>query len=276
MEEVQNEIKILFEYKEKYCEEDTINYKYYQNRDSRNNDEDDNNENDFIYDNNIKSNYCFQWNSKEDCYIENTLIFSDFQSYSLTEINNRLGCISCCKDCSNSIYINDLLTLKSKSISNHSQKYSDYKIITFRNRKNSTDYPIIYHTKNQSINYCSILQHTSPCSNTYTCFPVSPQSIVSNEMDNDVPDFANIIFILLFIVIVVSVIALIWVVIYVIRTYRRHKKANQISDENDGEDSEEIYDSQDEKEYLSDNYDYVYNPSEVEKSKKIVKLKIDS
>jgi len=274
MEEFQDEINILFEYKEKYCIEDNINYKFYQNRDTRNNEDEDIDDESYFYNNDINNGYCYQWNDKNNCYIESTLIFSDFQSYSLQEINDHLNCVSCCKDCSNSIYINDLLSLKSKSISNHSQRYLDYKILTFRNRKNSTDYPIIYHTKNQSINYCSSLQHTSPCSVTYTCFPVSPRTITSNEMDNDVPDFANIIFILLFIVIVVSVIALIWIVIYVIRTYRRHKKANQISDENDGNDSEEVYDSQDEKEYLSDNYDYVYRPSEEEK--KIVKLKIDS
>jgi len=260
MEEVQDEITIPFKYKEKYCNEETINYKYYRN-----------------HDNGDPNKYCYHWNEENECFIENTLIFSNFRSYSLANLNHALGCISCCKDCTNSIYLNDLQSLKSKSISNVAQNNGDFLIITFRNRKNSTDYPLVYHSKRQSLNYCSSYEpSSSPCSVTYTCFPVTPQTITSNEMDNDVPDFANIIFILLFIVVVISVIALIWIVIYVIRTYRRHKKQNQVADENDGEDDEEIYDSQDEKEYLSDNYDYVYRPSEEEKKKKIVKLKTDS
>ncbi|ORX57085.1 hypothetical protein BCR36DRAFT_462016 [Piromyces finnis] len=271
MERVQDEITFPFEYKEKYCKEDTNNYKYNQKRNTGNNNENDN----YSNSNALNNKFCYQWNAKDNCFIENTFVFNNIQEYSLIDINNQLGCISCCKDCMNNEYIDDLLSLKSKSISNISQEYLNYKIITFRKRKNSTDYPVIYHTKNNSLNYCSIIQHTSPCSNTYTCFPITQQkTITSNEIDNDVPDFANIIFILLFIVIVISVIALIWIAIYVIRTYRRHKKANKVSDENSGEDSEEIYDSQDEKEYLSDNYDYVYKPSEVENNK-IIKLKID-
>jgi len=263
MDEVQEEIVTPFKYKEKYCNEDSINYKYYRSNDN---------------DNHQSNRYCYQWDDINKCFIENTLIFSDFRSYSLNDLSQALGCISCCKDCTNNVYINDLQSLKSKSISNISQNNDDFLIITFRNRKNSTDYPLIYHSRTQSLNYCSLYQpSSSPCSVTYTCFPVTSRTITSDEIDNDVPDFANIIFILLFIVVVVSVIALIWIVIYVIRTYRRHKKKNQIADENYREDDEEVYDSQDDKEYLSDNYDYVYRPSSGEETqKKFVKLKTDS
>jgi hypothetical protein len=252
MNEDQYTISFNFNYKDKYCVEDTTNYKYF--RREKKEDEEDN----FL----LKSNgFCYKWNEENDCYVENIITFRDDQAFSISEISQTLGCISCCKDCSNHVYMYDLQSLKSKSISNVIQYIDDYKIVTFRNRQSTMDYPILYHTKNKVLRYCSIQKENSPCSNVYTCYPVIPRSIISNEVENDIPNFANIIFILLFIVIVIAIIALIWIVIYVFRTYRRHKKINQIVDVN-GEVHENVYDSQEDKEYLSDNYDYCYKQSE--------------
>jgi len=172
-----------------------------------------------------------------------------------------LGCISCCKDCLNGAYIYDLQSLKSKSISNTIQNTNSYKIITFRNKRNSTDYPILYHNKNQEIRYCLLENTNSLCSKTYTCYPVIPQNLIANELNKDVSKFSNVLYIILSIVFVIIIIGLIWAIFYVIRTYRRHKKINQIVDVN-GEVHENVYDSQEDKEYLSDNYDYCYKQSE--------------
>ncbi|ORX81756.1 hypothetical protein BCR32DRAFT_279514 [Anaeromyces robustus] len=296
MDKNQKELIIKFNYKEKYCEEDTLNYKFsYLQQLSDNS----------IVPRNLK--YCNQWDEKNKCFIENSMVFNDNFIYSINELSQQLGCISCCKDCSNKNYIQSLISLKSKSISNISQEMrilneneneneeeidieknnkkeikseinDYYKIITFRNKMNITDIPILYNIKSQNLNFCSQQKKISSCSIQYTCYPVQSRGFTSNEIDNEAPNFANIIFILLFIVVVISVIALIWIVIYVIRTYRRHKRMNQVIDENGEEICEEEYNSEDDKEYLSDNYDYCYKPSEIanKNNSTIIKLKYDS
>ena len=179
-----------------------------------------------------------------------------------------LGCISCCKDCLNGAYIYDLQSLKSKSISNTIQNTNSYKIITFRNKRNSTDYPILYHNKNQEIRYCLLENTNSLCSKTYTCYPVIPQNLIANELNKDVSKFSNVLYIILSIVFVIIIIGLIWAIFYVIRTYRRHKKINQVIDITGGDnykgENEDKNENQEEKVYLSNNFDYCNDPSKVE------------
>ncbi|KAG4105462.1 hypothetical protein H8356DRAFT_1287380 [Neocallimastix lanati (nom. inval.)] len=257
MNEIKKNIIIYFNYKDKYCIEDTINYKFFQKNVKVKDEE-----------NLIKNKrYCYQWNKRNNCYIENILSFSNEQTYSIPQISQMLGCISCCKDCLNGAYIYDLQSLKSKSISNTIQNTNSYKIITFRNKRNSTDYPILYHNKNQEIRYCLLENTNSLCSKTYTCYPVIPQNLIANELNKDVSKFSNVLYIILSIVFVIIIIGLIWAIFYVIRTYRRHKKINQVIDITGGDnykgENEDKNENQEEKVYLSNNFDYCYDPSKL-------------